>query len=74
MASGLGSPDATALVGALRSPPGPVCLTATSLSATSGSAGGGTVVTVSGSNLSNVTAVDFGPGNAAAIQSARRRR
>ena len=67
MASGLGTPDAGTLVGALRAPPGPVCPTATALSAGSGPAGGGTVVTVSGSNLAGVTGVSFGPGNAATV-------
>jgi len=69
LATGLGTPIANALVGLLRSPPPGTCPVVTGISASSGPAGGGTAVTVSGSNLSGVTEVDFGNGNPGAISS-----
>jgi subtilase family serine protease len=69
MASGLGSPDATALMAVLRSPPGSVCPQISGISATSGPSGGGNTVTINGANLSGVTEVDFGGGNPAGIVS-----
>ena len=69
LATGLGTPVASALVNWLRSPPPSTCPVVTGISASSGPAAGGTAVTVSGSNLSGVNEVDFGNGNAGAIQS-----
>jgi subtilase family serine protease len=69
LTTGLGTPIAGALVSWLRSPPPSTCPVVTGISTSSGPAGGGTTVTVSGSNLSGVTEVDFGDGNAAAIRS-----
>ena len=69
LATGLGTPVASALVGRLRTPPADTCPVVTGISVSSGPAGGGTTVTVSGSNLGGVTEVDFGNGNAAAIRS-----
>jgi len=62
LASGLGTPNAPAVVAALRSPPD-ACPTATGASASSGPTSGGTVVTVTGRHLGGVTEVDFGDGN-----------
>ncbi len=67
LATGLGTPVASALVGRLRSPPGSTCPVVSAVSASSGPAAGGTTVTVSGSNLSGVTEVDFGNGNPGVI-------
>ncbi|HXQ90871.1 MAG TPA: protease pro-enzyme activation domain-containing protein, partial [Acidimicrobiales bacterium] len=69
MATGLGTPVADALVGVLRSPPPSLCPVVTGISASSGPAAGGTVVRVSGSNLSAVSEVDFGNANPAVIDS-----
>ncbi len=69
LASGLGTPIASALVGRLRSAPSSLCPVVTGISASSGPAAGGTTVTVSGSNLSGVSEVDFGNGNPATIRS-----
>ena len=69
MATGLGTPIADDLVSQLRSPPPDTCPVVSGISASSGPAAGGTVVTVSGSNLSAVNEVDFGNGNAAVIES-----
>jgi hypothetical protein len=69
MATGLGTPIASALVNRLRSPPGNSCPVVTGLSTSSGPAAGGTTVTVSGSNLGAVNEVDFGNGNPASISS-----
>jgi len=69
LATGLGTPIAATLVGRLRSPPPDVCPVVTGISASSGPASGGTVVTVAGSNLSGVDEVDFGNGNPAVIDS-----
>jgi hypothetical protein len=69
LATGLGTPVADALVSRLRAPPPGTCPVVTGISASSGPAGGGTVVTVSGSNLSGVTEVDFGNGNPGALAS-----
>jgi len=69
MATGLGTPVASALVSRLRSPGPSTCPVVTGISASSGPAGGGTTVTVSGSNLSGVSEVDFGNGNPATIRS-----
>jgi subtilase family serine protease len=69
LASGLGTPIAAALVSRLRAPPPSTCPVVTGMSTSSGPASGGTTVTVSGSNLSGVTEVDFANGNAAAIAS-----
>ncbi len=69
LATGLGTPVANAVLGRLRSPPPSACPVVTSISASSGPAAGGTTVTVSGSNLSGVTEVDFGTGNPATIES-----
>jgi hypothetical protein len=69
LATGLGSPIATGVVATLRAPPPNSCPRATGLSASSGPAIGGTVLTVSGANLSSVVEVDVGPGNPAAIVS-----
>jgi subtilase family serine protease len=70
MATGLGTPIADALVGLLRSPPPSSCPVVTGISASSGPAAGATAVTVTGSNLSGVTEVDFGNGNPGVIASA----
>ncbi len=67
LATGLGTPVAAALVSWLRAPPPGTCPEVSGISASSGPAGGGTVVTVSGSNLSGVDEVDFGDGNPAVI-------
>ena len=48
--------------------------TVTEVSPTSGPSGGGTSVTVTGTNLANATAVDFGSANPARSPSTRRRR
>ncbi len=69
LATGLGTPVASALVSWLRAPPPSTCPVVTGISASSGPAAGGTTVTVSGSNLSGVGEVDFGNGNAGVIQS-----
>jgi hypothetical protein len=69
LATGLGTPVADALVNRLRAPPAGTCPVVTGVSPSSGPAGGGTTVTVSGSNLSGVTEVDFGNGNPAAVES-----
>jgi hypothetical protein len=69
LATGLGTPIASALVNRLRSPPPSTCPVVTGMSASSGPAAGGTAVTLSGSNLSGVTEVDFGTGNPAVIRS-----
>jgi hypothetical protein len=69
LATGLGTPVADALVNRLRAPPPGTCPVVTGISASSGPAAGGTAVTVSGSNLSGVTEVDFGNGNPGAVQS-----
>jgi hypothetical protein len=69
LATGLGTPIASALVSRLRSPPPSSCPVVSGISASSGSAAGGTTVTLSGSNLSGVSEVDFGNGNPAAIES-----
>jgi len=68
LASGLGSPVASVLVGGLRSPPS-ACPFVTGMSASSGPAAGGTTVTLSGENLGSVGEVDFGTGNPASIVS-----
>jgi hypothetical protein len=68
LASGLGSPIASALVTGLQSPPN-ACPVVTGMSVTSGPASGATTVALSGSNLSGVSEVDFGSGNPAAIVS-----
>ncbi|HTZ09236.1 MAG TPA: protease pro-enzyme activation domain-containing protein [Acidimicrobiales bacterium] len=68
LATGLGTPVATALVTALRGPPDD-CPSVGALSTSSGPAGGGTEVTVTGSNLSGVDQVLVGPGRPAAIVS-----
>ncbi len=69
LATGLGTPVADALVSRLRAPPPNACPVVTGISSSSGPAAGGTVVTVSGSNLSGVDEVDFGNGNPAVIDS-----
>ncbi len=69
LATGLGTPVADALVNRLRAPPPGTCPVVTGISASSGPAAGGTPVTVSGSNLSSVTEVDFGIGNPGALVS-----
>jgi hypothetical protein len=69
LATGLGTPVADALVSRLRAPPPDPCPAVTGISASTGPAAGGTVVTVSGSNLAGVTEVDFCDGNPAAIAS-----
>ncbi|HXQ60994.1 MAG TPA: protease pro-enzyme activation domain-containing protein [Acidimicrobiales bacterium] len=66
MASGLGSPVASALVPDLVTPVS-ACPVVSGLSTRSGPAGGGTAVVVSGANLGAVTEVDFGPGNPGAV-------
>jgi hypothetical protein len=58
VASGWGSPVATRLAGYLASPPN--CPSVTRVRPTKGPVGGGTTVTVDGSNLSGTTAVRFG--------------
>jgi len=63
LASGLGSPIASALVPDLVTPVS-ACPVVTSMSVSSGPSGGGTSVTLSGANLAGVQEVDFGPGNA----------
>ncbi|HEY7948860.1 MAG TPA: protease pro-enzyme activation domain-containing protein, partial [Acidimicrobiales bacterium] len=69
LATGLGTPVADALVNRLRAPPPATCPVVTGISASSGPAAGGTPVTVTGSNLSSVTEVDFGMGNPGAVVS-----
>ena len=69
MATGLGTAIADELVSQLRAPPPDTCPVVSGISASSGPAAGGTVVTVSGSNLSAVDEVDFGNGNPAVIES-----
>ncbi len=69
LATGLGTPVAASLVSRLRAPPPAVCPVVTGISSSSGPAAGGTLVTVSGSNLSGVDEVDFGNGNPGAIDS-----
>ncbi|HEY5023636.1 MAG TPA: protease pro-enzyme activation domain-containing protein, partial [Acidimicrobiales bacterium] len=69
LATGLGTPIASVLVGRLRSPPSNTCPVVTGISAASGPAAGGTTVTMTGSNLSGVTEVDFGPANPGSIRS-----
>jgi hypothetical protein len=69
LATGLGTPIASALVSWLDSPPPSTCPVVSGVSVSSGPAAGGTTVTVSGSNLSGVSEVDFGNGNPAAIES-----
>ncbi len=59
LASGLGTPVASALLPDLVNPVD-ACPVVTGMSASSGPAGGGTVVTLVGANLSGVRAVDFG--------------
>ena len=66
LASGLGTPVASALLPDLVSPVD-ACPVVTGMSASSGPAGGGTVVTLSGANLSGVRAVDFGSAAASAL-------
>ena len=68
LATGLGTPDAGAVVDALRAPPDD-CPAVRALSTSSGPAAGGTEVTVTGSNLGAVDQVDVGPGRAARIVS-----
>jgi hypothetical protein len=69
LATGLGTPVASALVSRLRAPPPGVCPVVSGISASSGPAAGGSTVTVSGSNLSGVSEVDFGNGNPAVVTS-----
>ncbi len=59
LASGLGSPVASALLADLVTPVD-ACPAVTSMSVASGPAGGGTAVTLSGANLGAVRQVDFG--------------
>jgi len=69
LATGLGTPIAPDIVAALHTPPPDACPTAAGISVSEGPATGGTVVTVSGSNLSGVNEVDVGDGNRATIES-----
>jgi subtilase family serine protease len=62
LASGLGSPVASALVPDLVTPVD-ACPAVTGMSVSSGPAPGGTSVTLTGSNLGSVGEVDFGPGH-----------
>ena len=63
MASGLGSPIASSLLPDLVTPVS-ACPAVTSMDVNAGPSGGGTTVTLSGTNLGGVQEVDFGAGNA----------
>jgi hypothetical protein len=66
LASGLGSPIASALIPDLVTPVN-ACPAVTAMNTASGPAGGGTVVTLGGANLASAFEVDFGPGNPGTI-------
>jgi hypothetical protein len=66
MASGLGTPIASSLLPDLITPVN-ACPAVSGMSVRSGPAAGGTVVTLSGSNLSGVGEVDFGPNHAGSV-------
>jgi subtilase family serine protease len=66
LASGLGSPVASALLADLVTPVN-ACPSVSGMNVGSGPSAGGTVVTVTGSNLGAVNEVDFGNGHAGSI-------
>ena len=68
LASGLGSPIASALLPDLVTPVD-ACPDVTAMDVRSGPAGGGTAVTLSGVNLGAVDEVDFGPGQPRGLRS-----
>jgi hypothetical protein len=67
LASGWGSPNGGVMAAGLQ--PAGGCPSVTALSSTFGPAAGGSVLTITGSDLSPTTGVDFGPGRAARVLS-----